>query len=343
MKMKTFLMGSVLMLAFMAMPSIALAQDATTPQSSSDYLIAGLAAVAGFLTMAWNTGTIFGKKTLPKPWLPYVGAAATFLGAMDLALPKGVSITKGILFMAAVAGIKALAGNAGGAAFHSMLTAHRTSRGAAATVAAGGAPPPGSAASIRPPAMPAASPTANDTVPPSSPKASAYRPLPEVGPVAFFSIAFKRMMWRLTAATTLVGLVAIGASMGANCDATPTPQTAAEIAASIKLGACIESTYVTDAQKTPPPTPVQIALDIATVCGAEVPDVVTAFSTSSSAVASPSSAVASSSSAVPSRAQVTEAAKGNAPAMHTAVLAFRQNLAAAAVKAAPTASSSAGH
>ena len=37
-----------------------------------------VAILVGYLTHAWNTGTLFGKKTLPKPYIPYVGALATF-------------------------------------------------------------------------------------------------------------------------------------------------------------------------------------------------------------------------------------------------------------------------
>lgn len=333
--MTKFLMGSGIMLAVMALPSIAFAQDATTPMASSDYLIMALGAVVGFGSMAYNTGSIFGKKTIPKPWLPYVGAAVTFLGAADFALPKGTSLTWTVLFVATIAGIKALSGAAGGAAFHSMLTAHKSSRGVAA---AGGSSPPSGGIPVDPTVT--ATPAANDAVPPT-PKTSAYRAMPFGGTrVALFSIAFKRMLRRLIPVAFATGIFTIGASTGASCGSGGgqiTPQEQAQIAASVKLGACIESTYATDSQKTPPPAALQIALDIATVCGAEVPDVVNAFA----ATAPTTSAVAS--SATPSRAKVVEAAQANPTQVHIAVLAFHQNLVSLAAKAVPATSSSTGH
>jgi hypothetical protein len=97
----------------------------------------------------------------------------------------------------------------------------------------------------------------------------------------FFSIAFKRLTVRLAGVAIVVGFFAVGASTGASC--TVTPQSQAEINAAIVLGDCIESTYATDSQKVPAPTPIQIAVDEGTICAADAAQLAQLFMTSSDA------------------------------------------------------------
>jgi hypothetical protein len=137
-------------------PATAFAQSSSPPDSTPFWiLIPGL--VVGYATQAYQTGTLFGKKTLPKPYIPYVGALATFGTAFLATLPQGAIITKAVLEAAALAGLQALVAMAFGVVGHVAQTANKSSRGVAATAA-------------KNLSMPSSTPGANDnkSVPPAA-------------------------------------------------------------------------------------------------------------------------------------------------------------------------------
>jgi hypothetical protein len=103
-------------------------------------------------------------------------------------------------------------------------------------------------------------------------------PLSKMRP-AYFTIAFKNLVRRTAIALAAIAvLIVASASLGANCNGTIDPKTQAEIQAALVLGDCIETQYAIDSQKQPPVAPLQIAIDIGAVCGADVPTLVNTFS-----------------------------------------------------------------
>jgi hypothetical protein len=90
------------------------------------------ALLVGYCTQAWQTGILFGKKTLPKPYVPYVGAVAAFGTAFLAAIPAGATISEAVLKAAAFAGLQALVAMAFGVVGHVVQTANKSSRGVAA-------------------------------------------------------------------------------------------------------------------------------------------------------------------------------------------------------------------
>ena len=86
-------------------------------------------------------------------------------------------------------------------------------------------------------------------------------------------------MKKIATALGAIGLIAIGASTGSNCQVNA--KTQAEIQAAIALGDCIEVTVAADSQETPQPAPLQIAADCATACGATAANLANLFVSSS--------------------------------------------------------------
>lgn len=131
-----FLKLSLLMaVAMMLVPATAFAQSSSPPDGTPFWvLILGL--VVGYATQAYQTGTLFGRKTLPKPYVPYVGAVAAFGTAFLATLPPGASISTAVLKAAAFAGLQALVAMAFGVVGHVAQTANKSSRG---VIASGGA------------------------------------------------------------------------------------------------------------------------------------------------------------------------------------------------------------
>jgi hypothetical protein len=122
----------------------AFAQGATSPPvdlSPAFVLTTALAAVIGALTQAYNVGSLFGIVTVPRPALPYVGLALSFLTGFGVSLGSTPTMTAATFYVAILAGLGALMANGGGAAVHGLVTAHKTSRGVAATEAASPVPP----------------------------------------------------------------------------------------------------------------------------------------------------------------------------------------------------------
>ena len=138
-------------------PATAFAQGTSDTTVTTPLWVSLVAILVGYLTHAWNTGTLFGKKTLPKPYIPYVGALATFGTAFLATLPQGATITKAVLETAALAGLQAFVPMALGVAGHVAQTANKSSRGVAATAA-------------KNLSMPSSTPGANDnkSVPPAA-------------------------------------------------------------------------------------------------------------------------------------------------------------------------------
>lgn len=138
-------------------PATAFAQGTSDTTVTTPLWVSLVAILVGYLTHAWNTGTLFGKKTLPKPYIPYVGALATFGTAFLATLPQGATITKAVLETAALAGLQALVAMAFGVVGHVAQTANKSSRGVAATAA-------------KNLSMPSSTPGANDnkSVPPAA-------------------------------------------------------------------------------------------------------------------------------------------------------------------------------
>jgi hypothetical protein len=99
-----------------------------------------LSLLAGFLSAAVNTGSILNVKTIPKPWLPYLALAGSFVVGCGASL-GGHPLTAATIYTAILAGVGALITAGGGAAVHGLVTAHLTSRGVAATEAASPVPP----------------------------------------------------------------------------------------------------------------------------------------------------------------------------------------------------------
>ena len=86
-------------------PATAFAQGTSDTTVTTPLWVSLVAILVGYLTHAWNTGTLFGKKTLPKPYIPSVGALAAFGTAFLATLPQGATITKAVLEAAALAGL----------------------------------------------------------------------------------------------------------------------------------------------------------------------------------------------------------------------------------------------
>jgi hypothetical protein len=146
-----------------AFPATAHAQGALPDAVTTPLWVSLVAILVGYASHAYNTGEIFGQKTLPKAWLPYVGALATFGTAFLTALPSGATLSKSVLEVAALSGLQALVAMAFGVVGHVAQTAHKSSRGVAAL---GGN---GSTSTT----VPSASPPANDVVGKSVPPAAA--------------------------------------------------------------------------------------------------------------------------------------------------------------------------
>ena len=70
-------------------PATAFAQGTSDTTVTTPLWVSLVAILVGYLTHAYQTGEVFGKKTLPKTYVPYVGALATFGTAFLAALPQG--------------------------------------------------------------------------------------------------------------------------------------------------------------------------------------------------------------------------------------------------------------
>ena len=272
--------------------------------SAATIIVASLGILVGYVTQSINSGSLFGIVTIPKPVLPYLGLAGGFLGAFTTSITAAPLKDEAAWLNALFAGLIGLGGVVAGVTAKQHIDAafrDKTPTGGAKVDALNKATQAAVAAS-KPPAS--------------------LRTVYRVNPMAPSTrLALPRWVTR-TALAVVVCTVSM-ASTAAMVESTgcagaaPTPQTQAQIQAAEALGVCVESAYVADASKTPPPAALQIALDIASTCGAEAIDVVGAFTTTSSAPAA---------AAAPSRADVATAAQANAPALHVAVAAWHQKV-----------------
>ena len=282
-----------------------------TTISTATVLLAFLGVFVGFIVQGVNSGSLFGVVTIPKPALPYLGLAGSFLSAFVVSANAAPTKDTAAWINALLAGLLALGGVAIGVTAKQHIDAHLRDKTPVVGSGSNGAK------------VDAVTKAANDitppsTTPPAAQRTSAYRVNPRL---VSSRLAFPRWITRtalavVVSAISMASTAAVVESTGC-ANGAPTPQTQAEIAASEALGACIEKEYVADATKTPPPAALQIALDIASSCGAEAVDVVGAFTTTSSTLA-----VAT----APSRTDVATAAQTNAPALHVAVMAWHQKV-----------------
>jgi hypothetical protein len=95
-------------------------------------------ALVGFLTSAYNTGSVLGFETLPKAWLPPIGIAVSFLTGMVGSIVGAPSVTTATILVAIGAGFVALGGNAAGSAIHWQTALHRRAPGTSAGKGGGG-------------------------------------------------------------------------------------------------------------------------------------------------------------------------------------------------------------
>jgi len=90
------------------------------------------------LAQGYNTGTIFGKQ-VPKPWLPYLGFAGTFLVAAVASIKGATGPVDGLAWYNALqAGFYALVGPTVGVTFVQHAFAHKGGGGTAGAPPAGG-------------------------------------------------------------------------------------------------------------------------------------------------------------------------------------------------------------
>jgi hypothetical protein len=261
------------------------------PSTLSPSAIAALlvSVAVGFLVTAYQTGKVLGFVTVPKPWLPWVGLAGTFLQGFVTSI--GSQDWSGATVLSAVLqGLLSVAGVGLGAGVHFATTAHKSSRGVAASAAK------------KPPTLP---PAGNVVAAAAAALPSETIPAPPVAPLAAYRIAAarERRTWKRLLAST----VSILGFLFVTSDCQVPPQTQAEILAAERLGACIEQVYATDSQKAPPVTPLQIGIDEATICSADVIDIVNAFGPTPLA----------------GRAAVVAAVQANPDAIHGAFLTAR--------------------
>jgi hypothetical protein len=114
-------------------PAVALADEGGGASTATPLWVSLIALLVGYLTHAYQTGEVFGKKTIPKAYVPYVGALATFGTAFLAALPQGATLSKSVLEAAGLAGLQALTLMLLGVGAHVAQTANKSSRGVAAS------------------------------------------------------------------------------------------------------------------------------------------------------------------------------------------------------------------
>jgi len=219
-KLLLFLLATAVVILLSMGPAFAQTTGAPPAALTPAFVVTTLmAAVIGLLTAAYNTGSVFGFVTVPKPSLPWLGLGLTFLTGVAGSLGPSPTLTTASVFVAAFAGFMAMLGNGAGAAVHGMLTAHKSSRGVAATTNAKGGG--GSGKVI----VDAVTQAANDVSKPSGSLRGwheAYRT--NARPVDVRPVL---PIWagRTAAAFVAVGSILIGlATSGAGCAAGQTPQ-----------------------------------------------------------------------------------------------------------------------
>jgi len=140
---------------FLLVPSVVLAQVAA-PQpvvpaapSVAVAVVTVLALVIGFINQGIGQGSVLGIVTVPKPWLPYLTLAASFLGGVVASLAQDSVVNGAAIWGAVVAGVTALLAAGGGAAL-----SHHVSTPAKTLAAQGGSTTTGPEKPPTPPAEP---------------------------------------------------------------------------------------------------------------------------------------------------------------------------------------------
>ncbi len=88
-------------------------------------IIALIGILLGYITQAVNTGSLFGQVTVPKPWLPYLTLAASFLGASVTSIMQSTTKDSAAWTTALFAGLLSLGGNTVGVTVKQHLDAHK--------------------------------------------------------------------------------------------------------------------------------------------------------------------------------------------------------------------------
>ena len=94
--------------------------------STFQIVVTILSFVAGLVSQAVNTGSIFGIVTVPKAWLSYVAVFGTFLAGAAASLTQAGSVTGATVLSAFLAGLMALGGSMAGVTVHQHFSASRT-------------------------------------------------------------------------------------------------------------------------------------------------------------------------------------------------------------------------
>ena len=150
-----------LTLLILLVPTAAFAQTPVAPVqtlSTETMIIALLAVLSGYVTHSISTGLVFGIKTIPKPWLPYLGLFGAFLVPLTASIYAASSSPTGATqvawFNALLAGLIGLGGFVSGVTGKQAIDAHTTTGKGDATTnkqadTAAASPPPQAPAAHR--------------------------------------------------------------------------------------------------------------------------------------------------------------------------------------------------
>jgi hypothetical protein len=117
-------------LAVLLLPAAALAQPAPAPApvqslSPSTMVIALLGILAGYVTHSIQTGSLFGIKTIPTTWLPYLTLLGGFLTPFVTTISGAPQATEVAWFNALLAGLLGLGGVATGVTVKQAVDARK--------------------------------------------------------------------------------------------------------------------------------------------------------------------------------------------------------------------------
>ena len=147
-----------LTLLILLVPTAALAQVPVPAPvqtlSTETMVIALLSVLVGYITHSISTGKVFGIKTIPLPWLPYLGLAGAFLTPLTVSISAAAVPSQVAWFNALLAGLIGLGGFVSGVTGKQAIDAHTpTGKGDATTNkqadTAAASPPPQAPAAHR--------------------------------------------------------------------------------------------------------------------------------------------------------------------------------------------------
>ena len=119
-----------LTLLILLVPTAALAQVPVPAPvqtlSTETMVIALLSVLVGYITHSISTGKVFGIKTIPLPWLPYLGLAGAFLTPLTVSISAAAVLSQVAWFNALLAGLIGLGGFVSGVTGKQAIDAHTT-------------------------------------------------------------------------------------------------------------------------------------------------------------------------------------------------------------------------